>query len=131
MATIVFNGSTIWNDATTGFGVLQVGVDPAGRRWDFSELPRGLGRVALDMGLEAGRVMVMVQWRMTDGEYGSLLSTLRTAAGGEGVLQVRGESYGRCVLVDYGVQPVRPILEGATMKRVIGGRFVWEGLTGV
>ena len=128
MATVVFAGTTLWNDAQTGFGVLRFNQSPPVVRYGYEDLPRGTGRIAKNLGTNPGQSVVVLQYRVTTGEEATLRNTLNGVVSLFGTLQVRGVSYTNHVLERFEFDTGPPILEGSITKRLVSVSILFQRL---
>ena len=128
MATVSFAGTILWNDATTGFGVVGFNQTPPSIRYGYEDLPRGTGRIAKALGTDPGQSVVVLQYRLTAGEESTLRSALAGVVGGFGALSVRSVNYPNHVLDSYDVQTGQPIVEGGVDKRLVVVSILFERL---
>lgn len=79
MATVTFAGTTIWNDAQTGWGALEPMIVEGSTRWAFDPLPQGDGDIAKELGDEPGLVFLRLffSFSANGSELASHRSTMR------------------------------------------------------
>lgn len=128
MATVSFAGTTLWNDAQTGFGVVSFNQSPPVVRYGYEDLPRGTGRIAKNLGTNPGQSVLVLQYRLTSGEETTLRNTLAGVVSLFGTLQVRDINYTNHVLERYDFVTGPPILEGSTTKRLVSVSILFQRL---
>jgi hypothetical protein len=123
MATITFASVTLWNDSTSGYGSPALRVDAPSRVYAYEGLPRGTGLVAKHVGINPGSVALVCNYRIADGSFGGLLTTLDGMRNLFGSLSIRGASYTNLVFDGYNVDQNRPIVEGGSVVRLVAISF--------
>jgi len=117
MATVTFASTTLWNDASTGFGAVALRVVPRRVLYSYEYLPRGTGRVAKATGTEPGEIALVCQYRMQDSAFASFLSGLAAMVTSFGSLVARGTTYQNLVLEGYEVDQSQPFVEAGVLVR--------------
>lgn len=86
MATIVFDSSTFWNDASTGDGQVRYAETPDTIRQTFVPIPRYGGDIVKTHGQEPGIVQLSCQYTLTGSEVNSLVTTVENKKNATGSL---------------------------------------------
>lgn len=86
MATIVFDGTTLWDDSGTGVGPVQYNEQLDTIRQSFVPIPRYGGYFAKTHGQEPGGLSIVAQYTVTDSELNSLVTTLEGVKNDYGTL---------------------------------------------
>lgn len=86
MATVTFDGTTIWNDAATGVGRVVVFEQLAFQRKSFNFVPAYGGYITKLLGSEPGRIVLVLDYWLNDSEKESLISTVAGKADDTGTL---------------------------------------------
>lgn len=119
MATIVFNGTTLWEDGAdkTGVGPVGISVVGASPRYEVSPLPKSSAKIVKNLGVDGGRVFVAARYVVTSAQYTTLLNLYASFADVVGTLTLPpGQNFTNCLLVSW-----------APSRGVVGE--VWDGST--
>lgn len=100
MATLVFAGTTLWNDASTGVGRLQ--VIERGRQSQRVESPvvGGVGVFSTQVYVDLGGATVGATYHVSD-EGAAVVSAWAGLVGSVGSLVWRGRTLTNCVLLGF------------------------------
>ena len=96
MATVAFGGTTIWNDSSTGVGLVQRYKEGRRTRWLIESMPGDLGKIAKNVGQDPGRVTVGLTYFMSETGRATI----------EGYLDGKIGTYGALVIASGGTETI-------------------------
>lgn len=124
MATCSFDGSTFWNDASTGRGSVQWNLQPQRPIVKKRKLSNGSDYVGAVVGNEGERVRVTVGYRLDQTGINNMNSLIASLGGRQGSLSISpGTSIQNCI-VDAEQGP--PEIERGPVVEECGNGLVYE-----
>ena len=110
MATIVFDGTTLWDDSDTGNGAVQINEQMDTIRQTVVAIPRYGGNFVKTHGQEPGGVVLGCNYTLTSGEINTLVTLLESVKNGYGELSFPpGRTLQTCRLFSMGYTRSRPV----------------------
>jgi len=135
MATVVFGGTTLWDDAATGIGGIQCGTELPWAIYQVEYLVRSGGKISKETAVDPGRIIIRVEYRLTAGELTTLRSNINARLRTVGQLAVTDQpALGNCLLA-YPPQeergPVNYFCGVNALRRRYTFTYVFERLGGL
>jgi hypothetical protein len=119
MSSIIFAGTTLWNDASTGRGRPIISESLETINWVLERIPGNGGIIAKNNGIKPGPFVVAARyWLASGSDFSTLYSAISNAKASVGTLSFPpSTSVSNCILLDARFEntPVQP-REGSTHR---------------
>jgi hypothetical protein len=127
MATVTFAGSTLWNDATTGFASAAVADTVQGPFYEFERIARGNGLVAKEASSDPGNLQLTLNYTLTESEYTALRTIIVQRRNSIGSLSIPGiPTLNFCVLTSVTIQRSDPVSVAGVVKRFYNAVYTFQ-----